>query len=269
MNLMNRVVLIGVLKSDFVFSHRRENHNIYQSTVCSKRYSGFLDEIPVFVSEEHLNASLQAGDKVQIFGQYRSNNYNKDGNRHLGLYVSAFAVRKTTHTDNNHIQVDGYVCNTPFLRETPGGRKITEVKIAVNRSHNISDYLPCIFWEKDAEAAAQFAPGDHVTLEGRIQSRIYYPKAAQNDNSSDRSDGKGKERIAYEVSVRSFLTDGTNNKEKKPAVSKEKMPSGTGNQDKKPDNEKTASKARKGNLEEFRAMLHKLIDEEIENAGDD
>ena len=47
------------------------------------------------------------------------------------------------------------------------------------------------------------------------------------------------------------------------------MPSGTGNQDKKPDNEKTASKARKGNLEEFRAMLHKLIDEEIENAGDD
>jgi single-stranded DNA-binding protein len=71
------------------------------------------------------------------------------------------------------------------------GRDICDLMVAVNRRYGRSDYLPCITWGLRARDAALWQVGDHVSLEGRIQSRGYIKLV----------DGQAIERTAFEVSV--------------------------------------------------------------------
>ena len=63
--------------------------------------------------------------------------------------------------------------------------------LAVNRSYNKSDYLPCIAWGRNARFVKNFSIGDKVSVQGRIQSREYQKKV--NDELVT--------RVAYEVSL--------------------------------------------------------------------
>ena len=64
--------------------------------------------------------------------------------------------------------------------------------LAVNRAFGKSDYIPCIAWGRNARFAARLSVGDHIAVEGRLQSRPYQKQL---------SDGTVLEKIAYEVSV--------------------------------------------------------------------
>ena len=66
--------------------------------------------------------------------------------------------------------------------------------LAVPRHYGRADYLPVIAWGQLAMQARNLEVGSEITLEGRIQSRIYQkttPSGVQ-------------ERIAYEVSMMHF-----------------------------------------------------------------
>ncbi len=82
------------------------------------------------------------------------------------------------------------LCKTPVLRRTPLGREICDIILAVNRRYGRADYLPCIAWGAVAQTA-DMRTGQRLTVEGRVQSRIY----TKND------DGVLTDRTAYEVSI--------------------------------------------------------------------
>ena len=63
--------------------------------------------------------------------------------------------------------------------------------LAVNRSYNKSDYLPCIAWGRNARFVKDFVVGDKVVVSGRIQSREYQKKL----------DDEVVTRTAYEISL--------------------------------------------------------------------
>ena len=63
--------------------------------------------------------------------------------------------------------------------------------MAVNRSYNKSDYLPCIAWGRNARYVKNFNVGDKVSVTGRIQSRDYQKRI--NDELITKT--------AYEVSL--------------------------------------------------------------------
>ena len=92
----------------------------------------------------------------------------------------------------NVIEITGYVCKEPVFRTTPFNREISDVLLAVNRSYNKSDYLPCIAWGRNARYCQNLAVGENVKIWGRIQSRQYEKKF---------DDGTSEIRRAYEVSV--------------------------------------------------------------------
>ena len=95
-------------------------------------------------------------------------------------------------SDNpNVIEIVGYVCKEPIFRTTPFKREISDVLLAVNRSYNKSDYLPCIAWGRNARFVKNFCIGDKVMVTGRIQSRDYQKKI--NDELITKT--------AYEVSL--------------------------------------------------------------------
>ena len=100
-------------------------------------------------------------------------------------------------SENNALRLFGTLCKPPNLRQTPLGRDICDLMLAVNRRCGRSDYLPCICWGALACAAARWLVGEHVRLEGRVQSRRYL-KAAESGMI---------ERTAYEVSALSAVRE--------------------------------------------------------------
>jgi single-stranded DNA-binding protein len=96
----------------------------------------------------------------------------------------------------NSIVLTGYVCKQPVYRTTPFNREIADILIAVNRSYNKSDYIPCIAWGRNARFAKNLSVGEKIAVCGRIQSREYQKRV---------TDDEIKVLTAYEVSISKLL----------------------------------------------------------------
>ena len=109
-------------------------------------------------------------------------------------------------TVTNEVVLVGYICKKPIYRQTPFGREIADVLLAVNRAYNKSDYIPTIAWGRNARFCQNLEVGTKVKLVGRVQSRMYEKK---------HEDGTVENRVAYEVSVGSLEIVDENDTENK------------------------------------------------------
>ena len=96
---------------------------------------------------------------------------------------------------SNEVVLNGYICKKPIYRQTPFGREIADLLLAVNRAYNKSDYIPCIAWGRNARFCENMEVGTEVKVVGRVQSRIYEKKF---------EDGTVEQKVAYEVSIGSL-----------------------------------------------------------------
>ena len=198
----NWATVVGKAKSGFVYSHTMYGEKFYELEIAAKRFSGFKDKIVVLVSERMVDVSqpLDAEQYIWVEGSYRSYNQRESGKNRLilTLFAQKFEIVSEIQEEskNNQIALDGYVCKEPIYRKTPLGREIADVLIAVNRSYGRSDYIPCIFWGRNARFASKFDIGSHIQVEGRIQSREYVKKLSETET---------ERRIAYEVSVSKII----------------------------------------------------------------
>ena len=94
----------------------------------------------------------------------------------------------------NSIQIQGQFTSTPELT-TVNGVKLVQFTLACDRSQRnrkgekMTDFIPCIAWNKKAEfIATYFKKGDVMLVSGRLQSRNYETQT-------------GRRSVAYEVSV--------------------------------------------------------------------
>ena len=205
----NHLVLVGRITSDKRFSHEIYGESFYIFDLEVARLSGNSDIIPITISERLItDETLTEGKKLLIKGQFRSyNSYENEKNR---LILTVFAkdvveveepeqqeenemVKKDMVT--NEVVLIGYICKKPIYRQTPFGREIADILLAVNRAYNKSDYIPCIAWGRNARFCQNLEVGTKVKLVGRVQSRTYEKKY---------EDGTVENRVAYEVSVSSL-----------------------------------------------------------------
>lgn len=202
MTLNNNVVISGEIVSNFEFSHKIYGEGFHIAYLAISRYSAEKDVIPIMVSERMVDVQADwIGRFVRIVGQFRS--YNKHENERSRLLLSVFVREFEEESEEedfsfldhrNEIFLDGYICKEPIYRKTPLGREIADVIIAVNRSYGKSDYIPCIFWGRNAVYASGLDVCTRMKIWGRIQSREYR-KRLENGEPED------KVRTAYEVSV--------------------------------------------------------------------
>lgn len=197
----NKVKLSGEILRNFEFSHEVYGEGFYTATLASERLSGEKDIIPIMVSERLVDVKAEwEGRFMRVNGQFRSYNKHENGRRHLELsvFVREFEEIEFEHeepgsgNDENRIFLDGYICKEPKYRETPLGREITDILLAVNRPYGKSDYIPCIAWGRNARFASGLEIGTRLRIEGRIQSREYEKKISETESEA---------RVAYEVSV--------------------------------------------------------------------
>lgn len=192
----NQVTLSGEIASDFRFSHKVYGERFYIVDVNSPRISGVCDIIPVMVSERLVDVqNSYIGLRVCVEGQYRSYNRRQEDGNHLVLTIFAREwtfLEAAVDTELNHIKLRGYICKAPVYRETPLGRQVTDVMLAINRPYGKTDYIPCICWGRNAVYAGGLEVGAEITITGRVQSRQYIKRF---------EDGSAEERTVYEVSV--------------------------------------------------------------------
>ena len=215
----NYLTLVGKVTSEKQFSHEIYGERFYLFDLSIPRLSGNADIIPVTVSERLINDEMmQIGTKLLIKGQFRSyNSYENEKNR---LILTVFAkdiekleeLNQETETDEegnqnpsndfvkkdtitNEVVLIGYICKKPIYRQTPFGREIADILLAVNRAYNKSDYIPSIAWGRNAKFCQNLEVGTEVKIVGRIQSRNYEKKY---------EDGTIEKKVAYEVSIGSL-----------------------------------------------------------------
>ncbi|WP_312432726.1 single-stranded DNA-binding protein [Lacrimispora sp.] len=201
----NLVTLIGEVASGFTFSHEVRGEAFYLVNLAVKRLSEQADIIPLTISERLIDVTADCmGRTLEVAGQFRS--FNQQGENKKRLILSVF-VRDvffleedfTDFTKSNSITLKGYLCKPPVHRETPLGREIADLLLAVNRPYGKSDYIPCIAWGRNAKYASGLFVGTQLEISGRIQSREYTKKISETELI---------QKVAYEVSVSKLEVSG-------------------------------------------------------------
>ena len=205
----NYLTLVGKVTGEKKFSHEIYGEKFYTFNLSIPRLSGNADIIPITVSERLItDEMLEEGKKLLIKGQFRS--YNSYENEKNKLILTVFAkdieeveesqeqeeneiVKKEETT--NEVVLIGFVCKKPIYRQTPFGREIADLLLAVNRAYNKSDYIPTIAWGRNARFCQNLEVGAQVKIVGRVQSRQYEKKY---------EDGTSEMKVAYEVSISSL-----------------------------------------------------------------
>ncbi len=214
----NYITLVGKVTGEKRLSHEIYGERFFIFNLEIPRLSGNSDVIPVTISERIITDNmLLEGKKLLVKGQFRS--YNSYENEKNKLILTVFAKdiveveEKEENEENEMVKKDivtnevvliGYICKKPIYRQTPFGREIADILLAVNRAYNKSDYIPCIAWGRNARFCQTIEVGTQVKVVGRVQSRTYEKKF---------EDGTSETRVAYEVSIGSLEVINENNSE--------------------------------------------------------
>ena len=204
-NINNHIGIAGRVYSDFEFSHEVYGEGFYRFELEIFRLSSASDILPVTISERIIDmANLGVGTWIYITGQIRSYNNYVEEDRRNKLVLTVFARDIEILPDGeenpldqldinpNDVFLNGYICKAPVYRTTPFGREIADILLAVNRSYNKSDYIPCIAWGRNARFAGKLDVGANIRIWGRMQSRPYQKRYET---------GEVLEKTAYEVSI--------------------------------------------------------------------
>ena len=200
----NSANIVGKIVSDFSFSHEYYGEGFFNFSVEVLRLSEASDILPVTISERLLQGErYEEGTLVHITGQIRSYNNYVEVDRKNKLVLTIFAkdiekIENGLDLNPNEIMLNGFICKPPIYRTTPFGREIADLLLAVNRSYNKSDYIPCIAWGRNARFAGRLKTSDQICVYGRMQSRAYQKK---------KDDGQVLDKIAYEVSISKIETE--------------------------------------------------------------
>lgn len=164
---MNNVVLCGKVEN-LRLDHKYRGEDYYSATVLIKRDSGYIDRVNILTKESVLPECACIRGKIRSYTRR-----DIDKNR-LIIYVQAMDVRYAFEDENeNIIEIDGQLVQSPQLRKTPLGKDICDLIIGVKRTSGRVDYIPCIAWGKLAHVISEMRLGDDIQVVGRLQSREY------------------------------------------------------------------------------------------------
>lgn len=198
MQTNNRIFLRGQLAAIPALSHSNHGVDYFTFPLAVRRLSGAEDRLNIVASRELLKSlDAEPGVSLAVRGEVRTfNNRSGVGSR---LVVSVFAreLFLDEGENENRLELTGTLCKPPVLRATPLGRTICDMILASNRRYGRADYLPCIAWGSLAYRCGAMEVGSRLSLEGRLQSRVYTKEV----------DGQLQERTAFEVSVMSLTEE--------------------------------------------------------------
>ena len=190
----NKAAITGIVCTPPVYVQSIRGKRYYATVIEARRLSDNTDRINTLISGNILSDFVMLpGDKVSLAGCIKTfNNKSGIGSRLRIVFVAEeFAP---SCEEENHVVLAGNVCKQPIYRQTPLGREICDIMVAIPDGSERADFLPCIAWGKSARMLSCLHVKQPLRLEGRIQSRDYVKKMECSEEI----------KTAYEISVTSF-----------------------------------------------------------------
>lgn len=165
---------IGTVISEPAFDFECKGDLFFTFFVKVKRISGVYDIFRCRINS-FLTQYVEVGKDLEIYGEIRTYNKTLEDKSKLIVYawVKEIYTPAPEAVNENTVLLDGFICKPPVLRNTPLGRRICDVLLAVNRPYGLSSYIPCIFWGSSADKISELTVGDEISFRGRLQSREY------------------------------------------------------------------------------------------------
>lgn len=177
----------------------------YLGKVETERPSGIKDEVVIAFTEQevnrgktgdglHLKNYYKIGSRLLISGKVQTLK-NFESGRVLVFILADYVALSPKAEQQDDVALVGELAYMPKHRETPRGKRITDIFIKVQNMLTAGTcYIPCICWQETADEVAGWQQGDKVKLLGRYQSREY-----QKGIAGETVDWET--RTAYEISV--------------------------------------------------------------------
>lgn len=197
MEKSNIVGLMGWLKSiEPIEEANGMSFKGYRAVVTTERQSKAKDDAIVLVPEALHKTDLAEGMPVMAAGAIQTHKNFTTGKVMVYILATIFEQIKGEHWESeNEVTLTGTIGRGTVYRETPNGRRITNIfaRIPCELNQEVNCYVPCICWGNTAAEVADWEEGTPIKATGRLQSREY-EKALE--------DGATEVRTCYEVSIR-------------------------------------------------------------------
>ena len=188
LNDTNYVTLVGRLTDNISEEFTTpDGKKFITAQLVVKRISGIEDYVMLTIPSHYKNI-LPYDDKLMVRGVYRT--YNFDGHLIQRVFVKEWGIIDPVNDDVNQFIFTGTIVNIKPLRESPQGKVILDIVVAIN-STNRSAYVPCVVWGNSARYLSDSPVGTRISCTARLQSRLYEKII----------DDIKHTRMAYEVSV--------------------------------------------------------------------
>lgn len=145
----------------------------YMAKLETVRPSGVPDEVTVVFAEDvpyracngiefDVMQEFVEGSRLLLTGKVQTLKDFQSG-RLLVYILADFVAVSEKAVEQDEAAVRGVIANKPTYRETPRGKRITDITVKVrNELTGGSCFLPCICWQEQADEAAQWQQGDTV-----------------------------------------------------------------------------------------------------------
>lgn len=169
----NTAKAVGELTQEFVWDHREENENIYKNELRVSRQNGFVEYIPIMVSDKDFPVHVRnQGKFVKAIGIVDTEELD-----HNNCYLHADEIilvsRRSEQRYNNQVYLEGYICTREEMLTTPSGEEIMNLRVAIDMAQK-EIYLPCVAWGENALYVNTLSPRAKVQIVGKIGYRKYF-----------------------------------------------------------------------------------------------
>lgn len=184
----------------------------YAAKITTPRPRGEEDEVVVAFKEAavdrgktgdglHLENYFTAGSRLLIAGKIQTLKDFSTG-KVLVFVLADYVALSPKAMLQDDVVVRGELAYTPTHRETPRGKRISDIMVKVKSELTGGwCFIPCICWQETADEVATWQQGDVVELLGRYQSREYEKEVSPFYTDGKIAGGLTEKRTAYEISV--------------------------------------------------------------------
>ena len=166
----------------------------YEATVLTERNSGVTDEAIVIIRDGLNVDNIRVNNAVLVTGAMQTVKNYITGKVLVFVYALDIREHIGEHWEyENEVRIHGQLSKNIKYRETPAGKRITDISLKVKSEIKLNDcFIPCICWQENADMVSKWNAGEKVVIKGRLQSRQYIKRIDEKTEET---------RTAYEVSI--------------------------------------------------------------------
>ena len=183
----------------------------YLGKIEIPRPGGIKDEVAVAFEQDTPYKAAQGeldvlqefapGSRLLITGKIQTLKDFETG-KYLVFILADYVAASPRAEFQNDVAITGEIVFKPTHRETPRGKRISDIFIKVQKELAPgSCFIPCICWQETADEVAGWEQGTKVRLLGRYQSREYDKEIAKYYTDGKEAYRETERRTAYELSV--------------------------------------------------------------------